>query len=148
MAARSGRFSDSRCNTLAEGIVRGTISNVVQTFWSLGRQNPMKDADNELSILLSRQHRAFRNEGPKEKQQKALPFAVLDELVKRQVTETVINQSRNSPSTQPFLLAGLVNTPKSQGENRNAQDSCASETSASSEWTSHAHTIRQFGICG
>jgi len=48
------------------------ISSVVQTFRSSGRQNPMKDADNELSILLSRQFRAFRNDDPKEKQQKAL----------------------------------------------------------------------------
>jgi hypothetical protein len=88
MAVRNGRFSDSRFNTLAEGTVRGTISNVVQTFRSSGRQNPTKDADNELSILLSRQFRAFRNDDPKEKQQKALPFAVLDELAKRQVTET------------------------------------------------------------
>ena len=88
MAVRSGKFSDSCFNTLAEGTVRGTISNVVQTCWSLGRQNPTKDADNKLSILLSRQFRAFRNDDPKEKQQKALPFAVLDELVKHQVTET------------------------------------------------------------
>jgi len=53
-----------------------------------GRQNPTKDTDNELTILLSRQYRAFRNEHPKEKQQKALPFAVLDELAKRQVTDS------------------------------------------------------------
>jgi hypothetical protein len=90
MAVRSGKFSDSRFNTLAEGTVRGTISNVVQTFQSLGGQNPTKDTDNELSILLSRQFRAFRNDNPKEKQQKALPFAVLDELTKRQVTEFTI----------------------------------------------------------
>ena len=88
MAVRSGKFSDSRFNTLAEGTVRGTISNVVQTFQSLGRQNPTKDTDNKLSILLSRQFRAFRNDDPKEKQQKALLFAVLDELTKCQVTET------------------------------------------------------------
>jgi hypothetical protein len=68
MAVRSGRFSDSGFNTLAEGTVRGTISNVVQTFRSLGRQNPTKDADNKLSILLSRQLQAFRNDDPKEKQ--------------------------------------------------------------------------------
>jgi hypothetical protein len=54
----------------------------------LGQQNPTKDADNELSILLLRQFRAFRNDDPKEEQQKALPFSVLDKLAKRQVTET------------------------------------------------------------
>ena len=47
-----------------------------------------KDSDNELSILLLRQFRAFRNEDPTEKQQKALPFSVIDELAKSQVTET------------------------------------------------------------
>jgi hypothetical protein len=88
MAVRSGRFSDKKIGTLVEGTVRGTISNVVQTFRSLGQQNPTKDADNELSILLSRQFRAFRNDDPKEEQQKALPFSMLDELAKRQVTKT------------------------------------------------------------
>ena len=59
MAVRSRRFSNLQFNTLAEGTVRGTISNVVQTFQLMGRQNPTKYADNELSILLSRQFRAF-----------------------------------------------------------------------------------------
>jgi hypothetical protein len=88
MAVRSGRFYYSHFNTLAEGTVRGTISNVVETFRSTGLQNPTKDADNKLHILLSRQFRALRNDDPKEKQQKALPFAVLDEVAKRQVTGT------------------------------------------------------------
>ena len=62
IAVRSRRLFDSRFNTLAEGAVRGTTSIVVQTFRSSGRQNPTKDVDNELSIILSRQFRAFRNE--------------------------------------------------------------------------------------
>jgi hypothetical protein len=71
VAVRSGRFSDLQFNTLAEGTVRGSISNVMQIFRLQGRQNPMKDADNELlSIILSRQFQAFRNKDPKEKQQK------------------------------------------------------------------------------
>jgi hypothetical protein len=88
MAVRSGRFLDKKFGTLVEGTVRGTISNVVQTFWLSGRQNPTKDADNKLSIFLSRQFRAFRNDNHKEEQQKALPFSMLDELAKRQVTKT------------------------------------------------------------
>jgi len=40
-----------------------------------------------LSVLLSRQFRAYRNDDPKEIQQKALPFVVLEELAKRQVSE-------------------------------------------------------------
>jgi hypothetical protein len=60
---------------------------VVQTFRLTGQQNPTKDGDNELSILLSWQFRAFQKDDPKEKQEKALPFSVLDKLAKRQVTE-------------------------------------------------------------
>ena len=89
MAVREGRFSRTRerHEALAEGTVRGTISHVVQAFRTAGRQNPTKDEDHELSILLSRQYRAFKNDDPQQKQQKALPFIVLDELAKRQVTE-------------------------------------------------------------
>ncbi len=88
LAVRSGQFSDKKNGTLVEGTVRGTISNVVQIFWLLVQQNPTKDADNELSIFLSQQFRAFRNDNPKKEQQKALPFSVLDELAIRQVTKT------------------------------------------------------------
>jgi hypothetical protein len=44
------------------------------------RPNPMKDIDNKLSFLLSRQSCVYRNKDPKEKQQKALPFSVLNKL--------------------------------------------------------------------
>ncbi len=80
--------SQTKNGTLVEGTVRGTISIVAQTFRSSGQQNPTNDADNKLSILLSQQFRAFRNDDPKEEQQKALPFSVLDELAKCQVTKT------------------------------------------------------------
>ncbi len=40
-----------------------------------------------LNIFLSRRFRAYRNKDPKEVQQKALPFAVLNEVAKRQVTD-------------------------------------------------------------
>ncbi len=88
MVVRSRQFLDKKFGTLVEGTVRGTISNVAQTFRLSGRQNPTKDADNKLSILLSRQFRAFRNNDPKEEQQKALPFSMLNELAKCQVTKT------------------------------------------------------------
>jgi len=87
MAVREGRFSLNRSDALVEGTVRGAISHVVQAFWESGKQNPTKDADNMLSVLLSRQFRAYRNDDPKEVQQKALPFIVLEELAKRQVSE-------------------------------------------------------------
>ena len=76
-----------KIGTLVEGTVRGAVSNVVQAFLAAGRQSPTKDGDNELSILLSQQFRAFQNDDPKEKQEKALPISVLDKLAKRQVTD-------------------------------------------------------------
>ena len=87
MAVREGRFTKDRTEPLVEGTVRGAISHVVQAFRESGRQNPTKDADNMLSVLLSRQFRSYRNDDPKEIQQKALSFIVLRELAKRQVSE-------------------------------------------------------------
>jgi hypothetical protein len=54
IAVRSGQFSEKCHGVLAEGTVGGTISHLVQTFRAKGRQNPTKDGDLELSILLSR----------------------------------------------------------------------------------------------
>ncbi len=59
---------------------------MVQAFRTKGRPNPAKNIDNELSLLLSRQFCAYRNEDPKEKEQKALPFSVIYELSLWQVT--------------------------------------------------------------
>ncbi len=87
MAVRKGRFLGECFQVLAEGTVPGAISHVVQAFWAKGRPNPTKNVDPELSILLSRQFNAFRNKDPKQVQQQAIPFAVLDELAKRQVTD-------------------------------------------------------------
>ncbi len=59
---------------------------MVQAFWTKGRPNPTKDIDNKLSLLLSRRFRTYRNEDPKEKEQKGLPFSVIYKLALRQVT--------------------------------------------------------------
>ncbi len=87
MAVREGQFLWDRHEVLVEGTVRGAISHVVQTFQAAGRQNPTKDDDRELSILLSRQYQTYKNKDTQQKQQKALPFTVLDKLAKHQVTE-------------------------------------------------------------
>jgi hypothetical protein len=87
MAIREGRFTQDCTEPLVEGTVQGAISNVVQAFWELGQQNPTKDTDNMLSIFLSWQFRAYQNNDPKQVQQKALPFAVLEELAKRQLRD-------------------------------------------------------------
>jgi hypothetical protein len=65
MAVREGRFLQERHERLAEGTVQGTISHKVQAFRAKGRPNPTKDADSKLSILPSRQLRAYRNDNPK-----------------------------------------------------------------------------------
>jgi hypothetical protein len=54
MAVRSGQFSGQCHGVLAEGTVQGTISHVVLTFRAKDRQNPTKDGDLELGVLLSR----------------------------------------------------------------------------------------------
>jgi hypothetical protein len=53
MAVREGQFSRDHHEVLVEGTVQGAVSHVVQSFWAAGRQNPTKDNDRELSILLS-----------------------------------------------------------------------------------------------
>jgi hypothetical protein len=72
---------------LVEGTVRGAISHVVQAFRESGRQIPTKDADNMLSILLSRQFRSYKMTIPRKSNKRPYPFCVLDELAKRQVSE-------------------------------------------------------------
>ena len=88
MALRQGRFSGPAYDTLVESTVRSTISFVSQKFREDDRPNPTKDEDGELGRLLSRLFRAFKNEDPNPKQQKALPIGVLRELAKLQVTES------------------------------------------------------------
>ena len=83
MAIREDRFSKDCTEPLVEGTVWGAISHLVQAFWESGQQNPTKDTDNMLSILLSRQFRPYCNDDPKQVQQKALPFVVLNKLAHR-----------------------------------------------------------------
>jgi hypothetical protein len=87
MAVREVRLKQDCTEPLVEGTAQGAISHVVQAFQESGQQNPTKDTDNMLSILLPQQFRAYCNNKPKQVQQKALPFAVLDKLAKRQVTD-------------------------------------------------------------
>ncbi len=57
------------------------------TFRENGRPNPTKDNDLQLSFLLHRQFRAFKNADSKEKQQKAIPACVISEIAKQNLTE-------------------------------------------------------------
>ena len=87
MALRQGRYSGKAHDTLATGTIRNSISDISSTFRENGRPNPTKDDDLQLSFLLQRQFRAFKNADPKEKQQKAIPACVIAEIAKRQLTE-------------------------------------------------------------
>ena len=116
MAVREGRFSNKRHGVLAEGTVRGTISHVVQTFRATGRNNPTKDSDLELSTLLSRQLRALKNEDPKQEQQKALPFIVLDEVAKRSSTELEVALAQLSIGAAFFACRSCEYSKVPKGE--------------------------------
>ena len=124
MAVREGRFSGERHGVLAEGTVRGTISNVVQTFRATGRQNPTKDGDFELSILLSRQLRALKNEDPKQQQQKTLPFIVLDEVAKRSSTELEIALAQLSIGAAFFACRSCEYSKVPKGDERRTKLLC------------------------
>jgi hypothetical protein len=86
VAMRQARFSGPSHDRLAEGTIRNSISDVCSTFRENGRPNPTKDDDMQLSFVLSRLYRAFRNEDPNEKQQKAIPPCVI--LAIAQLVET------------------------------------------------------------
>lgn len=88
MAMRQARFSGPAYDQLAEGTIRGTISNVCSTFRDSGRLNPTKDDDGQLSFILSRLFRAFRNEDPNEVQQKAVPPCVVLAIARLNQSET------------------------------------------------------------
>jgi hypothetical protein len=77
MAMRQARFSGPSYDKLAEGTIRNSLSDVCSTFRENGRSNPTKDDDRQLSFILQRLFRAFRNEDPNEKQQKAVPPNVI-----------------------------------------------------------------------
>ena len=57
------------------------------TFWENHQPNPTKDNNLQLSFILQRQFRAFKNKDPKEKQQKAIPACVITKIAKRKLIE-------------------------------------------------------------
>ena len=60
---------------------------MVVSFWSLGHANPTRDANGLLAWSLSCQYRAYKNEDPKEVQQKAIPLCVISAIALRDTTE-------------------------------------------------------------
>eukprot|EP00957_Ditylum_brightwellii_P066912 5078609-Ditylum_brightwellii.AAC.1 len=88
MALCGGCFLGSAYDTLDKGTVRGAISYMVETFEESNCPNPTKDEDCKLGKLLLCQFKAFKNEDPKPKYQKALPIGILRAVAKSKATET------------------------------------------------------------
>jgi len=83
MALREGRFSSAAHDKLTSGTIRNSISDISATFRENGQPNPTKDDDLQLSFILHRQFRAYKNEDPKEKQQKVIPTCIIAKIAKK-----------------------------------------------------------------
>jgi hypothetical protein len=68
---------------LVEGTCRAAIDGVCSTFRAVGYGNPSLDEDGKIAFLLQRQFRAYRNEDPSEKHQKAIPFDLISAMCRR-----------------------------------------------------------------
>jgi hypothetical protein len=114
MTVRESRFTQHCSETLVEGTVQGIISHVEQAFWELGQQNPTKDTENMLSILLSWQFRTHCGNDPKQVPPKSLPFTVLDKLAKRQVIDLdkAIAQLTMSPAFFACYSCEYLHVPR------------------------------------
>ena len=86
MALREGRFLSAAHDELALGTIRNSFSDISATFRENGQPNPTKDDNLQLSFILHHQFRAYKNEDPKEKQQKAIPTCVIAEIAKKNLT--------------------------------------------------------------
>ncbi len=83
MALRKGCFLSGSHDKLALGTIRNSISDISTTFRENGQPNPTKDNNLQLSFILHRQFRAYKNEDPKEKQQKAIPACFIAKIAKK-----------------------------------------------------------------
>ncbi len=83
-------------------------------------RTPPKMMTENLAYYLSRQYWTYKNKDPQQVQQKALPFIVLDEFAKLQVTELDMHWG-NSLLEQHFLHVILANTRLFPKEKRNVQ---------------------------
>ncbi len=88
VALRQGQFLGPSHDTLAVGTIQNTISDICATFRENGQPNPTKDDDLQLSFILHRQFRAFKNANPKEKQQKAIPTCIIAKIAKQNLMES------------------------------------------------------------
>ena len=86
-AIRTASFSKPSISRLGEDSVRNSVDHVAQTFRDNQLPDPRLDPDGKPSRLLSAQYKAYKNQDPPPKQQKALPGCVLLRLYKNRTTE-------------------------------------------------------------
>ena len=86
-AIRNATYSKPSISRLGEDSVRNSIDHVAQTFRDQQLPDPRLDPDGKPSRLLSTQYKAYRNQDPPPRQQKALPGCVLLRLYKNKSTE-------------------------------------------------------------
>ncbi len=105
MALREGRFLSAVHNKLALGTIKKSISDsdISATFRENGQPNPTKDDDLQLSFILHHQFRAYKNEDPKEKQQKAIPACVIAKIAKKILTP--LQRAISQLTTLAFFFA-------------------------------------------
>jgi hypothetical protein len=69
------------------GTICITILNVSETLKENRCQSQRKDKDLQLSFVLQREIRTYKNDNPKEKQQQAIPACNIAEITKNKQTE-------------------------------------------------------------
>jgi hypothetical protein len=139
MALREEHFSSAAHDKLASGTIRNSISDISATFRETRRPNPTKDDNLQLSFILHRQFRPYKNEDPKEKQQKQSLLVSLPKLQRRISCHCNVP----SPNSQllPFSLpCARVNTSRSNSTKNKESKSSASETFDSSKTVNSSAT--------
>ena len=86
-AVRSGTFSKGDHKNLVEGTVSTTLAHVAQTFRANNRHDPRLDHDGKTSYILQEQYRGYSNQDRAQKNQKALPIAVLRKMMELVFTD-------------------------------------------------------------
>jgi hypothetical protein len=87
VALRQGQFSRAADAPLAHSTVGDTLNLVAVTFRDNGRDDPKRDAGNNVARLLRRHLRSYSKDDPKELQQKALPVCILRLILASKSTE-------------------------------------------------------------
>jgi hypothetical protein len=91
-------FSEStkgKGHPIGEGTVHPHVDDVAKAFTGKGYPNPKFDEDGNTAFLLRRQLKAYKDADPSVQHQKAIPFALIRQMVTRQTTSpmlTVLHQ--------------------------------------------------------